>query len=92
MIVRIDIHVYNGSIVEWIIDAFLKMDTYHQCLVLVHVNIMTFYYFLLARSDRYSHEFMSDEEDGEPDLLEQPFENFSSTAPRMSSYLDETLK
>lgn len=93
LIVRMDVHIYNGCIVEWTIDTFLKMGACLQCIVLV-VNILLFFIiFYLARSDRYSHEFMSDEEDGgEPDLLEQPFENFSSTAPRMSSYLDETLK
>lgn len=63
------------------------------CCTRKYDDILFYYYFFYsARSDRYSHEFMSDEEDGEPDLLEQPFENFSSTAPRMSSYLDENFK
>ena len=44
-----------------------------------------------ARSDRYSHDFISDEEDGAGDV-EQPFENFNTIAPRMSSYLDEKFR
>ena len=43
-----------------------------------------------ARSDRYSHEFVSDEEDGgEDDSYQNQFENFNSTAPRFSHLLDE---
>lgn len=45
-----------------------------------------------SRSDRYSHEFVSDEEDGDYETLEQPFENFTTTTPRMSSYLGESLR
>ena len=41
-----------------------------------------------ARSDRYSHEFVSDEEEGDDETFQQPFENFSSTAPRFSHLLE----
>ena len=41
-----------------------------------------------ARSDRYSHEFVSDEEEGDDEAFQQPFENFSSTAPRFSDLLE----
>ena len=46
----------------------------------------------IGRSDRYSHDFASDEEDGDYETLEQPFENFTTTTPRMSSYLGESLR
>ena len=45
----------------------------------------------IARSDRYSHDFVSDEEDGDDAKFQQVFENFSSTAPRYSHMLDELL-
>ena len=47
---------------------------------------------LSGRTERYSHEFVSDEEDGDYETLEQPFENFTTTTPRMSSYLGESLR
>ena len=44
-----------------------------------------------VRSERYSHEFNSDEEeDVDSAKLRSSFHNFTSTAPRMSAYLDET--
>lgn len=45
----------------------------------------------IARSDRYSHDFVSDEEDGDDAKFQQVFENFSSTAPRYSHMLDELM-
>ena len=43
-----------------------------------------------ARSDRYSHDFASDEEDGvDDDTFQQAFENFSSVAPRFSHLLED---
>ena len=48
-------------------------------------------FLFIARSERYSHDFISDEEDGAGDV-EQPFENFNTIAPRMSSYLDEKFR
>lgn len=51
---------------------------------------------IIARTDRYNHEYVSDEEDGgEPgreEKFEKVFSNFTSTAPRMSVYLDEQFK
>ena len=45
-----------------------------------------------GRSDRYSHEFMSDEEDGGDNTFHNEFENFGTVTPRMSVYLDENFK
>lgn len=45
--------------------------------------------FLPARSDRYTHDFVSDEEDGDDDAFQSPFENFSNTAPRFSVMLGQ---
>lgn len=45
-------------------------------------------YFPAARSERYSHEFVSDDDDGDDEAFQQPFENFSSTAPRFSDLMD----
>ena len=45
-----------------------------------------------ARSDRYSHDFVSDEEGGDDAKFQQVFENFSSTAPRYSHMLDELMQ
>lgn len=42
-----------------------------------------------ARSERYSHEFVSDDDDGDDEAFQQPFENFSSTAPRFSHLMDQ---
>ena len=42
-----------------------------------------------ARSDRYSHEFVSDDDEGDDEAFQSPFENFSSTAPRFSHLLDQ---
>jgi len=43
-----------------------------------------------ARSDRYTHDQGSDEEDGPGDAdMQQEFKNFDSTAPRMSHLLEE---
>lgn len=43
-----------------------------------------------ARSDRYSHDFASDEEDGvDDDTFQHAFENFSSVAPRFSHLLED---
>ena len=42
----------------------------------------------VARSDRYSHDFISDEEDGDDEAFQSPFENYTSTAPRFSVMLE----
>ena len=42
-----------------------------------------------ARSERYSHEFVSDDDEGDDEAFQQPFENFSSTAPRFSHLMDQ---
>lgn len=42
-----------------------------------------------TRSDRYTHDFVSDEEDGDDDAFQTPFENFTSTAPRFSVMLGQ---
>ena len=44
-----------------------------------------------ARSDRYTHEFVSDDEEGDDEAFQQPFENFSSTAPRFSHLLNTSF-
>ena len=56
-----------------------------QCTHLPNFHVHT------ARSDRYSHDFVSDEEDGDDANFQQVFENFSSTAPRYSHMLDELM-
>ena len=65
---------------------------YYCCMQLCCIVDGGLYESFLVRSDRYSHEFHSDEEDIDFESLEQPFENFSSTAPRMSTYLDENFR
>ena len=44
-----------------------------------------------AREERYSHEFVSDEDDddGADDTLQQSFANFSHVAPRFSQMIEE---
>ena len=42
-----------------------------------------------ARSDRYTHDFVSDEEDGDDESLQSPFENFASMTPRFSAMLGQ---
>ena len=51
----------------------------------VATPLVTLTFLPSLRSDRNSHEFVSDEEDGDYETLEQPFENFTTTTPRMSS-------
>ena len=42
-----------------------------------------------ARSDRYTHDFVSDEEDGDDEAFQSPFENFASMTPRFSAMLGQ---
>ncbi len=42
-----------------------------------------------ARSDRYTHDFISDEEDGDDETFQSPFENFASMTPRFSAMLGQ---
>ena len=43
----------------------------------------------IGRSDRYTHDFISDEEDGDDEAFQSPFENYSFTAPRFSMVLGQ---
>lgn len=58
------------------------------------MHTVTIWCLFLARTDRYNHEYVSDEEDGpgKEEKFEKVFSNFTSTAPRMSVYLDEHFK
>ena len=42
----------------------------------------------LARSDRYVHDFVSDEEDGDDETVQSQFDNFSNTDPRFCVMLE----
>ena len=54
-----------------------------------HTHTHTLIHTHTARSERYSHEFVSDDDDGDDEAFQQPFENFSSTAPRFSHMMDQ---
>lgn len=58
-------------------------------IILPHIYIYLYISLSPARSERYSHEFVSDDDDGDDEAFQQPFENFSSTAPRFSHLMDQ---
>lgn len=65
--------------------AFLFFITYRSCALSNPFSPPPY----TARSDRYTHDFVSDEEDGDDEAFQSPFENFTSTAPRFSVMLGQ---